>query len=263
MGFIKKLFKFFFMFIIFIGLGIAALLFFGKSSGEDNISAFFKMVEKSSISEIQTSIHPLLAKECDAQRLAEFIKAIPATFGSFKNINTNGFSFSDNYKNGVRTQKYEGTMAFEKQEVPLELKFVDGKLIGIHLKDKKLSEKILESLNTVPENSDNYQKIGKEFWKNCFDGNIDSAFNMLAEVLQKKIGKTSFAQMFKKMNQTGKCKNIRFEKIISDPKTPKEFILIFRLDFQKSKNISAHVNFQYGGLKCYLIGFNIPSPYAK
>ncbi len=42
----------------------------------------------------------------------------------------------------------------------------------------------------------------------------------------------------------------------------KKFFM-FRIDFEKKKNIPAHVLFKFAGLKSYLVGFQIPSPFAK
>jgi len=247
--------------VILFGLVIAALLFYGKSGGERAVGEFFAKAESQSAAEFRELIHPGLIKEADPELIQVFMQTVQKECGRFAGLNMNGMSFSDKYENGVRTEEYKGNFRFEKQELPMEMTFVDGKLLGFSVKDQAVAVKLVAALRVMPASLIRpYAEKAAAFWTSALTGNPEEAFGMLHENLQVQYGKERFLETFKEMtNQAGKLTKVIF--VSSRPKTDEEgkVLFFFKLDFVNEKGVNAHSVIELAGFKGHLLGFSIPS----
>ncbi len=252
--------------MLFAGMGVfavilfVALMVYGSKSGTAKLTEYFEFATKSSIEELSATFHPNLVKIADPSRLAQLIKAVPAHYGAFKDIEMNGFNFSDKYTNGLRLRDYEGNMVFEKATIPMELNFANDQLLGFRVKDNKDAEPLLKML-TIPEKLDSYRDTSEQFWKTMLTGKVDEAFNLMSEPLQKQLGKDGFALQCKNFQRNGAPKSIVFLKSVKDPESKDKVHFLFKCTLEKAVAVG-HVTFQFAGIQSYLIAFQISSPFA-
>ena len=248
----------FFLFLCLFG-GFVALLMYGSSSGNAKIKEYFERAEEYSNTKLAESFHPSIAKEGDPLRLAMLIKAVPAHYGQFKDVEMNGFSFSDKVNNGVRLRDYKGNFVFEKGTIPMEMSFIDEKLIKFQVASNEAASPLLPYLK-IPEDLSSYQKKAKEFWEVFLSGDGEKAFSLMSEPLQKEIGRAATIAQVKNLQTNGALKGITFLRSIRDEDKQKVHFL-FQCSMEKGSAVG-HVSFEFHLLQSFLIGYQIPSPFA-
>ena len=258
MGSLKTLFKVGLALVVLAVVGIVALLGYGKSTAEQKLRSFFATTRNANAKVIQDELHPKLAEAADPERVALFVREIASRYGEFQSVKTNGFSFTDNLNNGVREQRYAGDMVFEKAEIPLKIGFVDGKLIAIEIdsKAKAIVKEVMDAISVVPADTAPYVKKAEALVRLAFSGDADKAFDMLADELQKQLGKGAFATGLKTLPH-----DVASVQLLSaNARTgSKDRLDIFQeTTFKSGAKMKSKVGFQFFGFNSGIMTIEIP-----
>jgi len=242
--------------VVFVG----ALLLYGTKTGGNALREYFAATKDADVPTVVGTFRDELKALCDPQMLALLVKAVPARYGDFKEPKTNGFNFSDELHNGTRLQKYSGTMVFERGELPMEVHFADGKLLTFKILPCDEAKVLVESLGVPPDLAP-YAATGERFWRATLTNQVDDAWNLLSEPLQKNIGKQGFTVQCRNLSSNGALKGVDFIRPVRDPEQGDRVHVLYRVVAEQAKAVG-HVTFQFAGVSSYLIAFQIPSPYA-
>jgi hypothetical protein len=249
--------------ILFFGLSSMAvvlfvvLIMYGSESANTKLEKYFTFASKSTIADITQTFHSSLIAAADPARLAMLIKALPTHYGPFKNVEIKGFSFSDNYNNGVRTREYKGNAVFEKGTIPIEMVFLDEELAGFRVNDEKAAQ-ILLAMLAIPEDLAPYKETAEKLIRALLTGKEDEAFSLMSKPLQEALGKGQLAQHCKNFVSNGAVKSIEFVDAFKDNTDADRVIFMFKCTIGKYE-VAGHVAYEFHGLNSYLIAYEIPS----
>ena len=261
MNFIKGLFKALGGLLLLFVVLIVGLIKYGSSSGESKLKEFFGSAQSSTLEQIEDQLHPGLKEAFEPQQIAVFIKGIATRCGAFQTIKANGFSFSDKLENGTRLQEYEGWMVFEKAELPLKIKFADGKLVAINVdleKAGKPGRELMEAVSVVPANLAPYQKLGEQFLRTLISGDVAKTTALMAEELKREFDPKVFPEQIKQLPGIGQQVKIEFLKSKPRPEDKTEVDLFYKCTFNGG-DVKAHVKFSFVGPRAALMGFQYPT----
>ena len=236
---------------------IIAILAYGSGTANTKLDEYFKFASTSSISDIAKTFHPSLLNVTDPSRLAMFIKAVPAHYGAFKEVEMNGFNFSDNYKNGLRLREYKGNAVFEKGTLPIELSFADEELLGFTVSSGEAVKPLIKLL-TVPSDLTDYKAKAEKLVRALLSGNAPEAFKLMSKPLQDIVGNGKLEQHCKNYSSNGALKNVEFIGKYNGQTKADELILLFKCSIGEHI-ITAEVSYKFQNLDSYLIGYEIPS----
>lgn len=242
--------------VLALVLAFVGLMLYGKTSGQAQLRDYFAAAQSATVGEVEETLHPQLVEGHDGQLLAAFVKALSDRYGAFQSVETGGFQFSDSVNDGVRLQRYKGTMVFERGAVPLEMSFLDDKLAGITIVDETIGAEVLRSSMVAPAELGPYQARGEAFWRAAAGGEAGEAFAMMGEPLQKKVGEGPFVAQVEGMFRGKTLEDVRF--VVSEGVPEAEDKIRLRYDVVvDGRTLAADTTFQFAGFKAHLMGFNL------
>lgn len=257
----KSILKFGCGLFLFAVVLFVVLMMYGQASGEAIVKEFISLAAKDSPDEFVARVHPSLQEEVDPELVYLLFKGVLKECGDFEGLNVNGMNFSDKVSDGNRTQDFSGTFRFAKKEIPMEMNFLNGLLLGFRVKDPGVAQAALEGANVIPAGVEKrYVAKAEKFWKEGLSGNEEAAFALMNEEVQKQFGREKIVEILKNVTeQNGKAVAIKF--LSSRPKEPgaNKSLFFFAIDFPEAKDVPAHITFEFVGLKGHLVGFSVPS----
>ena len=238
------------VFLCLIG-GCTLLLIWAQRSGSAHQQKFFAAVLSGDPKKVMALCHPAMKDEVDEPVLGAWMAVVKADLGKFKGLSKADFNTSSDYKNGQWITESKGTVNFEKGQAQAELRFINGKIVSFNVK----SDKIPVAWFKGPVGTELYRERGKEFLTKLLGGQVEDAFKMMHENLQKEIPLDKLQPaVAKTVEKVGKVKSVTFESESMDPAREYRLDILYKIECDKAP-VKGGVQFQFVGLKMSLLAF--------
>ncbi len=240
------------VFLLLVG-GCVAMLMWAAKEGAAAQEKFYKAVESGDPQQVLDLCDPALREQIDAPVLAAWQKAVRTKLGAYKEMSTSDFSTNANSENGVTTIESKGTVHFEHGDAKSELKFRNGLLTAFNIESEKLTGGWYQGVTETKL----YRERGEQFVRKFLADDVEGAFAMMHESLQKNSPKDKLAPIMKEIaDEAGSLKSATFEsEKFTDDDGARTLAIAYKCETEK-KQYKAEIRFQFADLRGHLIGFD-------
>ena len=213
-----------------------------------NQQTFFDAVQQTSPRAAFEMMHPELTRLIDEPVFVAWTRALKTTLGPVKQIEEEESNTSSNNEITQSVAK----IAFENGEAKSTIKTLNGQMVSFLVESDQM-----ENWFEGPASSQLYQEQGRAFIRLFLHQEVNAAFNMCHEALQKKVPQPKLAEMMNKVtNLLGNCKFVKFvEQSIDFSKDSQKISLLFAVECENA-TASCKITFQFIGMKAHLVAFS-------
>ena len=168
--------------IVFVIGFIALLVWAGKAGGAIQ-EQFFTAVLSGNPKSVTALMAPELAQQIEEPVLASWMAAVKTNLGNFAGLDLTKFNTSTKTEGGVTKTESSGGVKFDKGTAESKLVLANGLIISFHVKSDQLGN----WLTDPPAETTLYRTRGQECLTKILSNQIDAAFAMMHESLQKQL----------------------------------------------------------------------------
>jgi len=158
-------------------------------AGDRQLRELFQDLAAAPAEQVLDRFVPAAREKNDPERLVAFARAIPETFGEYREIPF--FQGQLNMRSGTGGDilSYQGTLEFAEGPRQLKVVLVDGKVDTLRVLDPAQSKEIEATMSRPPEDPSYARDRARTFLEAWVAGDRDAAFAQLLPELREELGK--------------------------------------------------------------------------
>ncbi|MFT5524964.1 MAG: hypothetical protein ACI9HK_002928 [Pirellulaceae bacterium] len=214
---------------------------------------FFRAIETGNTKFVLDLLDPELREKLDDPVVDAWVAVLKKDLGDYKGLSWTDFKTSVNYVDGKKIQEARGMFLFENDKVDAEFTYRDGKLVKFNVHPRTIGK----TWSHRPSTTKLYEERAISFVKELANGDVDAAFGLMHESLQKQMSLEQLKGVRRLVDQkVGRLKAAKIERVEVEIDKTYKLTIFLELDFENVKQFGT-VGFQFTNLRGYLTSFNL------
>lgn len=229
-------------------LGLVGLLVLGAYMSGKVQEEFFEVVSAGDVSALEQMMSPLLRVQVNPVILAAVVESVGEVLGTYEGPSMEGFEIESG---AGGFQRVTGVARFSKGDVPCELTYIDGKLLGFDIQN----EEVVARAFSRPEVLEHFKAQGQLFLESALTGKLNEVYGLLNEEIQTQMTQVQIQGVADTaLSEYGAFQSATFAALKDEAIETGHLKIYYDMVYEKA-SLTAQVDFGFKGMQASIWGF--------